>query len=107
MIACAFVDAPKLSPPAGMPPITPGSAVRGIRSIIFSSFAMSATPSGTPMPKFTTLFGLSSSAARRAMIFRLDISIGGTALAGTRISPLKAALCMAPKRFANGVQALL
>ncbi len=45
-----------------------------------------------PMPRLTTLLGRSSSAARRAMILRSDIAIGGTCEAGTRISPEKAAL---------------
>ena len=60
-----------------MPPITPGSAVIVSRSMIFSSAATLATPSGMPMPRLTTLLGFSSSAARRAMILRSDIGIGG------------------------------
>ena len=92
MIACVLVAAPKLSPPAGMPPTTPGSAVRVSRSITFSSAATSATPSGMPMPRLTMLLGLSSSAARRAMILRSDIGIAAIVEAGTRISPENAAL---------------
>ena len=92
MIACVLIAAPKLRPPAGMPPITPGSAVSVSRSITSSSVATSATPSGMPMPRLTTLLGLSSSAARRAMILRSLIAIGSTLPAGTRISPANAAL---------------
>ena len=59
-----------------MPPTTPGSVVIVRRSMIFSSAATLATPSGIPMPRFTTLFGRSSSAARRAMTLRSDIGMG-------------------------------
>ena len=45
-----------------MPPITPGSAVSVIRSMMRSSAATAATPSGMPMPRFTTLLAASSSA---------------------------------------------
>ena len=55
--------------------MTPGSAVSVIRSAIFSSLATLATPSGMPMPRLTTLLASSSSAARRAMIFRSFSSI--------------------------------
>ena len=92
MMACAFVAAPKLRPPAGTPPITPGSAVRVIRSMIFSSAATLATPSGMPMPRLTTPLALSSMAARRAMIFRSLIAILGIELMGALISPLYAEL---------------
>ena len=71
MIACVLAAAPKFSPPAGMPPMTPGSAVIVIRSMTFSSLATLARPSGMPMPRLTTLLGISSSAARRAMILRV------------------------------------
>ena len=54
----------------------PGSAVSVIRSMIFSSLATFATPSGMPMPRLTTLLAFSSSAARRAMIFRSFSSMG-------------------------------
>ena len=53
-----------------------GSAVSVSKSVIFSSLATFAMPSGMPMPRLTTLFASSSSAARRAMIFRSLISIG-------------------------------
>src|SRR5208337_4902741 len=56
--------------PAGIPPTTPGSAVSVSSSIIFSSLATFATPSGHPMPRFTMSLALSSRADRRAMIFR-------------------------------------
>jgi hypothetical protein len=88
MIACALVAAPKSRPPAGTPPTTPGSAVRVIRSMIFSSAATLATPSGMPMPRLTTLLALSSMAARRAMILRSLIPIGVIELIGALISPL-------------------
>ena len=88
MIAWALIAAPKLRPPAGMPPITPGSAVSVSRSMIFSSLATLATPSGMPMPRLTTLLAASSSAARRAMTLRSFSAIGATPLVGTRISPL-------------------
>lgn len=92
MMASALVAAPKFRPPAGMPPITPGSAVSVTRSSSFSSAATAATPSGMPMPRLTTLFGRSSINARRAMILRSDSGIGTTADKGTRTSPAKAAL---------------
>ncbi len=75
-----------------MPPTTPGSAVSVMRSITFSSAATLATPSGMPMPRLTTALGLSSSAARRAMILRSERSIGLSPLIGTRISPANAGL---------------
>ena len=56
--------------------MAPGSAVSVIRSAIFSSAATEATPSGIPKPRFTTLFGRSSMAARRAMILRAFSGIG-------------------------------
>ena len=49
------------------------SGSRAIRS----SLATLATPSGMPIPRLTTLLGRSSKAARRAMILRGPISIGG------------------------------
>jgi hypothetical protein len=51
-----------------------------------------ATPSGMPIPRFTTAFGSNSSAARRAMILRSLMSMGGRAPAGARISPENAGL---------------
>ena len=60
MTACALIAAPKLSPPAGTPPIIPGSAVSVIRSVIFSSLATFAMPSGMPIPRLTTLLAFSS-----------------------------------------------
>ena len=87
MMACVFTAAPKFSPLAGMPPITPGSAVRVSRSITCSSAATSATPSGMPMPRLTTALRPSSSAARRAITLRALMGIGTSVLAGTRISP--------------------
>ena len=96
MIACALVAAPKLRPPAGMPPTTPGSAVSVSRSMIPSSAATLDTPSGMPMPRLTTLLGCSSSAARRAMILRSDIGMAAIDEAGTRISPENAALYGSP-----------
>ena len=86
MTAWALLAAPKDSPPAGTPPMTPDSAVSVIRSAIFSSLAIAATPSGMPTPRLTTLFARSSIAARRAMILRRLISIGGTEPSGTRTS---------------------
>ena len=97
MIACVFVAAPKLRPPAGMPPITPGSVVIVKRSITCSSFATLAMPSGMPMPRLTTLLAISSNAARRAMILRSVSAIGGTELAATRSSLENAALYCSPK----------
>ena len=72
--------------------MTPGSAVKVIRSMIFSSLAILATPSGMPIPRLTTLFGFSSSAARRAITLRSLIAMGGMALICTLISPANAAL---------------
>ena len=40
MTACVLIAAPKFSPLAGIPPITPGSAVSVMRSAIFSSLAI-------------------------------------------------------------------
>ena len=92
MIASGLVAAPKFSPPAGMPPITPGSVESVMRSSTRSSLATLAIPSGMPMPRFTTLLGFNSSAARRAMILRSLIPMGSRDVIGTRISPAKAAL---------------
>ena len=88
MMACVLVAAPKSMPLAGTPPMTPGSAVMVMRSMIFSSLATEATPSGMPMPRLTTLLALSSNAARRAMILRSLIAIGWSEPARARISPL-------------------
>ena len=92
MMAWVFTAAPKLRPPAGTPPMTPGSAVMVIRSMTFSSVATLAMPSGMPMPRLTTALARSSSAARRAMILRSSISIGAMPDMGTRSSPEKAGL---------------
>ena len=73
MIACALTAAPKSRPPAGTPPITPGSAVSVSRSLTFSSAATAATPSGMPMPRFTTLFGAQLHGRARAMTLRRPI----------------------------------
>ncbi len=86
MIVCVFVSAPKLSPPAGIPPITPGSVVIVKRSMTCSSFVMLAMPSGMSMPRFTTLFAINSNAARCAMILRSFKGIGAMELAATRNS---------------------
>ncbi len=87
-----LVEAPKFKPLAGMPPIVPGSVVKQRSARMPSSFATPATPSGMPMPRLTMLPGLSSSAARRAMILRSSMGIGSTPCAGTLISLLKAGL---------------
>ena len=46
-----MTPAPKSSPPCGMPPITPGSAVSVRWSRMRSSAATAATTSGTPIPR--------------------------------------------------------
>ena len=69
MIASVLVAAPKFNPPAGIPPITPGSVVIVKRSQTFSSFATLAIPSGIPIPKLTTLLAINSNDARRAITF--------------------------------------
>ena len=79
--------APKSSPPAGTPPMTPGSAVSVIRSTMRSSLATLAMPSGMPMPRLTTLLACSSIAARRAITLRTSSGIGLIWSTGTRISP--------------------
>ncbi len=68
--------------------MTPGSVERVMRSEAPSSTATAAIPSGMPMPRFTTQFGLSSMAARRAMILRSVISMVSMDDMGTRSSPL-------------------
>jgi len=72
--------------------MTPGSAVMVSRSITFSSAATEAMPSGMPMPRLTTALALSSSAARRAMILRSLMPMGGIEDMGTRSSPENAGL---------------
>jgi len=63
------IDAgPKIQSPIGSPPINPDSAVRVEYSRTLSSWATWETPSGMPMPRFTTLFGFSSKAARLTII---------------------------------------
>ena len=86
MIASELTPAPKLSPLAGSPPITPGSAVSVTNFRIFSSLAAEATPSGMPMPRLTTPPAGSSKAARLAMILRSSSGMGGNVPSGTRIS---------------------
>lgn len=66
--------------------MVPGSVVSVIRSMILSSAATAATPSGMPMPRLTTSLGRSSCAARRAMVLRGPGIIGSTLAAGTRSS---------------------
>ena len=88
-----------------MPPITPGSAVKVIRSMIRSSLATAAIPSGMPMPRLTTLLAFSSNAARRAMILRSLIGIGGSAPARTLIS-LDVSGSMSMPNFTTGHQSL-
>ena len=51
-------------------------------------------PSGMPMPRLTTLLGFSSNAARRAMILRSLIGIGGSEPARTLISPENAGIVL-------------
>ena len=85
-----LVDAPKFNPPAGMPPIVPGSVVSVTASRMPSSLATPATSSGMPMPRLTTMPGRSASAARRAMIVRISNGSGAKLAAGTLISQLKA-----------------
>src|SRR6266566_3205912 len=70
-IAWALTTAPKLRPPAGIPPMPPGSTVSVIRSRMFSSLATAATPSGMPMPRFTTALIFRNIAARLAMTLRM------------------------------------
>ena len=45
-----FTDAPKLSPPAGVPPIAPGSTVGVKYSSCPSSLSTAAITSGIPIP---------------------------------------------------------
>jgi hypothetical protein len=92
MIACAFTAAPKLSPPAGMPPITPGSAVSVIRS---------STPS--PRGHRGDALGHADAEVDHGIWRQLQRGAAGDHLArargqgamrssGTRISPAKAGL---------------
>ena len=76
MIACAFVAAPKFSPPAGTPPITPGSAVSVIRSVMRFLGRDRGHALGHADAEVDDALGLISSAARRAMILRSLIAIG-------------------------------
>ena len=57
-----------------------------------SSLATRATVSGRPMPRFTTLLGRSSIAARRAMTLRSSRGRGGKVFTGMRTSPDSAGL---------------
>src|SRR5450759_3567008 len=95
--AWVLIAAPKSMPLAGIPLIVPGSAVMVMRSMIRSSLATAAMPSGMPMPRLTTLLAFSSNAARRAMILRSLIGIGGSEPARTLISLEKAGLYWVPK----------
>ena len=83
-------------PPAGTPPTAPTSVVSTMLSSP-SSAATEATPSGMPMPRLVTAQGVSSMAARRAMIFRAPIGSGDRAFRGVRISPEKAGSYWVPK----------
>ncbi len=87
MMQSGFQAAPKMTPFAGTPPTTPISILKTKSSRIPSSAATFATPSGMPMPKFTTAPGLSSSAARRAMNLRMPKSRLGIVCNGTLTSP--------------------
>jgi hypothetical protein len=68
----------------------PGSAVRVTYVSTFSSAATAATPSGMPIPRFTTPPGGSSKAQRRATILRSSSAIGLIRSSGTRWRPEKA-----------------
>jgi hypothetical protein len=87
-----LATAPKLNPPAGMPPTPPGSTVSVIRSRIRSSAATAATPSGMPIPRFTTAFVDRNIAARRAITLRASRGIGASPVLGAVISPVYAGL---------------
>ena len=87
MMAWVLTAAPKLRPPAGIPPITPGSAVRVSKSMMSSSAATADTPSGIPIPKLTTSFARNSRAALRAMILRISKAIACRLDVSARISP--------------------
>ncbi len=84
MIAPVFVAAPKSRPEAGWPPITPGSAVRVTWLSSPSSAAAAATPSGIPIPRFTTPPTESSKAVRRAITLRLVSGRGAAPPVGAR-----------------------
>ena len=90
-MACALVEAPKLVPPAGTPPIVPASVVSTMLSIP-SSAAIAATPSGIPIPRLTTASGVSSMAHLLAIILRLLSANGSSEPSGTLKSPLNAGL---------------
>ena len=92
MIACALMAAPKLRPQAGMPPMTPGSAVRvsEVGDALLGGDRGDAL--GHADAEVDDGVGFSSSAARRAMILRSPIGSGASVFIGTRISPAKAAL---------------
>ena len=87
-MASVLTAAPKSSPEAGTPPTTPGSAVSVMNSLMRSSAATAATPSGMPMPRLTMAPARSSIAQRRAMILRSSSAIGLTLSSGTLISAL-------------------
>ncbi|OPZ54238.1 MAG: hypothetical protein BWY91_01691 [bacterium ADurb.BinA028] len=86
MRASGLSAAPKSPPEAGIPPTIPGSVVRVIRSMTCSSAATVDTPSGIPIPRFTTPPSGNSMAARRAAILRSFIGIGGMRSNGMRTS---------------------
>ena len=75
-----------------MPPTMPGSAVRVTCRSTRSSAATAATPSGMPIPRFTTPPSGSSIAARRAITLRSSSGKGAMRSSGTRSWPEKAAL---------------
>ena len=97
MTASALVAAPKLNPPAGRPPMIPGSAVRVIRSDICSSFAILDTPSGMPIPRLMIRLPFSSNDVLRTTIFLALISMGGIDCIGTFVSQLNEGLYCTPK----------
>ena len=66
----------------------PGSTVSVIRSSTPSSLATEATPSGMPMPRFTTELTVRNIAARRAMTFRSSSGSGTSRSVETRDSPV-------------------
>ena len=76
--------------------MTPGSAVSVTWLRILSSFATAATPSGMPMPRFTTPPIGSSKAQRRAITLRSSSGRLASIVSGTLNSPEKAGLYSVP-----------
>ncbi len=72
--------------------MTPGSAVSVTYRSTFSSLATAATPSGMPMPRFTTPPIGSSNAQRRAITLRSSSGSGGSVSSTALISPENAGL---------------